>query len=437
MKKKRKVFTFLLAGFIAATTLCGQSGTDTKYGTDSSECLNNLSSMNEFYKIKAYDYAYEPWLYCFDKCPKASKNIYIQGEKIIEFRIENASTPEDKQLKIDTLMLIYDRRIEHFGQKGKVLGKKGIDLLKYRRDAVEEAYGYLKESLELDKSKADASVAATYITTSGVLFKNGSIEADVMIENYMMAIEALDGMKQNAKTKKAKESVEKTFAESGAADCDALINIFTPKYEAGKQDVELLKKITELLKQTGCQDADLFANAAESLFAIEPSAKAGANLALTFASREEFDKASEYYLKAIEQETDAELKAGYYYQLGAIASKQKNYQSVKNYGKKAIALKADYGKAYILVGNAYAAASSSCGSTNFEKAAVFLAAVDKFNIAKKVDPSVAEEANQLINQYAKYYPNKEDAFFEGYTDGQSYNVGCWISESTTIRTRSN
>lgn len=443
MMKNRKVVILLLTGFIATTPLFGQKlkpAQNPNYGADSvarMECASNLSTMSEFVKIKVYEYAYDPWKYCFYNCPQASKSIYIRGKKILDYKIDNAETPEDQQAFVDTLMMMYDQRIEYFGENGKVLGKKGIDLLKYRRSAVVEARGYLKESLELDGIKADASVAATFVTASAAMFKNGMIEADEMISGYLLAMQSLEGMRQNTKTKMATESVEKTFAESGAADCDALIAIFTPKYETGSQDIELLKKITDLLSQTNCQESDLFAQAAESLYSLEPSAKSGANLALTFASRGEYEKANEYYLKAIEQETDDERKAGYYYQLGAIAMKNKQYQKVKNYVTSAIQLKADYGKAYILIGNAYAASSPNCGASDFEKAAVYLAAVDKFSKAKNVDPSVAEEATQLVSRYKQYFPNKEDAFFEGYTDGQAYTIKCWINESTKIRTRSN
>jgi tetratricopeptide (TPR) repeat protein len=410
---------------------------DPAYGVDSVsrlECAGNLSTMSEFVKIKVYEYAYLPWSDCFKKCPASSKNIYIHGEKIISYKIEKSATEQEKQAFIDTLMLLYDQRIKYFDQEGKVIGKKGIDLLQYRRDAVEEAYGYLKRSLELEKSEVDEAVAATYVTCSSVLYKNGKIQADEMIGNYLATMEALSAAPQNEKNKMAVESVEKTFAESGAADCDALIGIFTPKYEANKQDVETLKKITELLKKTGCQKTDLFASAAESLFALEPSANAGANLGMVFAGREEYSKASEYYLKAVELETDAEAKAKYYFQLAAISMQIRNLPDVKKYGYEAINLKPDYGDAYLLIGNAYAAASSSCGSTNFEKASVYLAAVDKFIKAKSVDANVAEKANEAINNYSRFFPNNEDAFFEGFTDGQSYTVKCWINESTTIRT---
>ncbi|MFW6327855.1 MAG: hypothetical protein ACOC2F_06030, partial [Bacteroidota bacterium] len=67
------------------------------------------------------------------------------------------------------------------------------------------------------------------------------------------------------------------------------------------------------------------------------------------------------------------------------------------------------------------------------KSAVYWAAVDKYIKAQNVDPSMAEEANQRISQYSRYFPDKEDAFFYDYTVGKSYTVGCWINETTSVR----
>jgi tetratricopeptide (TPR) repeat protein len=441
MKTLYKGYLVLLIGFIITATLHAQKPQNNpKYGADSISrmmCASNLSTMSEFVKIKVFEYAYAPWGYVFRNCPGSSKNIYINGEKILDYKIETAQTDEIKEAYIDTLMLLYDKRIEYFGEDAKILGKKGIDLLKYRRNEVEEAYKYLSQSLAKSGNKADAAVLATLVTTSSALFKAGKIGSDEMINNYIKSTEAIDAQKTTHNLTIAKESIEKTFAESGAANCDALVAIFTPKYNANKKDIETLKKITELFEKTKCLETDLFAQASESLYAIEPSAKAGSNLAMIFSTRGEYQKAKEYYLKAIEQEPDSELRATYFYQLGAIAMKLKEYPDVKKYGMEAIKLKADYGKAYILIGSAYAAASASCGNTNFEKAAVYLVAVDKFAKAKSVDPSVAEEASEMISRYASYFPNNEDAFFEGFTDGKSYTVGCWINETTTIRTLKN
>jgi hypothetical protein len=64
---------------------------------------------------------------------------------------------------------------------------------------------------------------------------------------------------------------------------------------------------------------------------------------------------------------------------------------------------------------------------------VYYAAIDKFQRAKNVDPSCAEEANKLISTYSAHTPKPEDLFFLGYKKGDNVNIGGWIGETVTIR----
>ena len=87
-----------------------------------------------------------------------------------------------------------------------------------------------------------------------------------------------------------------------------------------------------------------------------------------------------------------------------------------------------------MIGDAYAASATSCGNGDLGRGGVYLVAVDKYAKAKSIDPSIAEVAQAKINKYSAYFPGKEDAFFKGVNNGDSYRVGCWIGESTTVRT---
>ncbi len=55
--------------------------------------------------------------------------------------------------------------------------------------------------------------------------------------------------------------------------------------------------------------------------------------------------------------------------------------------------------------------------------------------AKTVDPSLTEEANNLIAVYAPNFPDLETIFFHGFSVGDTYTFGCWINERTTVRAR--
>ena len=74
-------------------------------------------------------------------------------------------------------------------------------------------------------------------------------------------------------------------------------------------------------------------------------------------------------------------------------------------------------------------------SGEIESKAVFWAAADKCMKAKQVDPSCADKANGLIRAYTAAFPSMETIFFNDYSEGQSFQVGGWIGESTTIRAR--
>ena len=61
--------------------------------------------------------------------------------------------------------------------------------------------------------------------------------------------------------------------------------------------------------------------------------------------------------------------------------------------------------------------------------------VDMFMKAKSIDNVLTNKANKRISTYSKYFPSKEDCFFNDIEAGSSYKVGCWIGRSTRVRTR--
>ena len=55
------------------------------------------------------------------------------------------------------------------------------------------------------------------------------------------------------------------------------------------------------------------------------------------------------------------------------------------------------------------------------------------NQAKRVDASVAEEANKMIAAYSTHTPAVQDLFMIGKKEGDKIHVGGLINETTTIR----
>ncbi|MCT4615801.1 MAG: tetratricopeptide repeat protein [Marinifilaceae bacterium] len=419
---------------------------DSKYGLDSAQTIMKASLYVENVKQKNYADALPYWRYVFNNAPKYSTSTYSNGVKIMRGMYKAT-----KNLKyIDTLMMVYDQRIKYFGNhrkypKGYILGKKGSDLFKYKRKditAVKEAYQLMNQSIEIQGEKSSPSVVANCMSASSLLVKNKQIDPEEVIDNYLRFMEMADNQiaktsneKKKANLKAVKVNVEKIFFTAGVADCETLSNIFTPKFKASPEDMKLINKILKMLNRQECEDIQLYAMVAEKKYSLEPNSRSAANLAKMFFKKREFAKSKKYFEEAIKQEEDKEVKCDLLLKLATIALSEggTNVQKTKKYALQALALNPNAGKAYLLIGKAYASWSKKYGQKPIERKTVYWAAVDKFRKAKKVDASVAEEAQKLISTYSKYFPGKEEAFFEGWKNGQSYKVGSWINENTTIR----
>lgn len=444
-KDLKKADTEKLQALIAdkKNKIIAYMGTLTKYGAEEMECKKNIALFNQAIKHKNYDDAYNYWGFLFHFYPMSTKSIYSKSRTLFNYKYNKASK-EEKYAWIDTLMMVYDQRIKYFGNdkkysKGYILGRKGKDLLKYRKNEVEEAYGYLKESVELQGVKSEDAVLLTYMQATEGMFVNKKVDADVVVDNYSLLsdllVKRLPVVKNPVKTQQAIDGIDAIFSNSEAATCDKIIGAYDKKYKANPDDVELLEKIAKILDDKDCTDSQLYFNVIDKLNKKNPSAFTSYGLANMSLKKEKYTEASKYLKKAIELETSDSLKAKYYYKQALVTNKLGKKQQARSYANKAISLRKDYGAPYILIATIYA--SSGCKQMTKPEGELsrigYWVAVDKLIQAKNADASITKDANKLIGMYSGNYPNSEDAFFFGVTKGTRVTVGCWINESTTAR----
>ncbi|WP_321288065.1 tetratricopeptide repeat protein [uncultured Sunxiuqinia sp.] len=413
--------------------------------------MNNLSMYDQFYKQDDYKSAMKPWRMVYNKYPKSTLNLYIHGSNMYEYLINNTEDWDQKNAYIDSLISIYDRRIKYFNQKGYVRGRQGTDLLKFKlanenldddqlKSILKTGYGYLEESINLQKKESEVAVLVVFMQATKRLFIMGELPKDQVAANYQTASDIINNyLKTEPESEKyltAKDLVDRLFQTSGAADCEALISLYEPQYDEIIQNVDDLKKMLRILDRRDCTDSELFATASEKLYDLEPSAEAAFNMARLFVKRDQFDRAKEYYQNAIKSETDKELLAKYYYELGLfIFAKENDFQKARDLARKAIQNNPNSGRAYILLGDIYAQYSKYYGESDFEHASLYWLAVDYYQKAKRVDPDVFASANEKIAIYKRYFPDKETMFFQGFQEGQSYTIGSWINETTKARVK--
>ena len=87
--KLAKMFLMVVILFLSMGSFTANA--QDKYGSDPDQCKTNLSLFHEAVKMKNYEAAYEPWLWCVENCPTASKIIYSDGIKMAEAKYDKAA----------------------------------------------------------------------------------------------------------------------------------------------------------------------------------------------------------------------------------------------------------------------------------------------------------------------------------------------------------
>jgi len=339
------------------------------------------------------------------------------------------------------VMMLYDTRIEYFAKEGYVLGRKGVDLYQLRNKDYEEAFGILSKSVELEGDASKPDVLVFLMRATKKMIDEGKIEEDLIFDNYDASSKIIevnleankDNDRKRANWENVRGNIDLIFEPF--ATCEAIIKIYSPKFQENPDDLKMLKKLTRLLDRKKCTDDQLYFDATVKLYDLEPSPESAYLIGKMLYKNEKYSEAIDY-LKEGENIDDSETRADCFLYIAECYRTMKSYASARTYALKSANERPGDGNPYIIIGDMYAH-SKNCGSTDLEKKAVYWVAVDKYLKAKQVDPSVADVANDRIKSYSVYFPPKEDIFFHNLNEGDEYIVECWINEKTKIRAAKN
>lgn len=450
MKIKMVTALFALSCATAAFAQTGASdGSRFGHGQDSLNCLKNISIYTEYVKTNNFKDAYTPWKAVFDEAPWAQVATYTNGAKILRALIAQEKDAAKQKEYFDQLIKVHDQRIQYLEQlnslvrnkttKGDILGNKAHDYFTMGGQDINAAYDMFAEAVATEKHNLPYYVLMEFVDASAQKMKADESHKEQFIQDYIAtsgyADEAFkaatkESAKKNYKT--AKDNIDAHFINSGVATCDNLQAIYAPKVEANKTNLDYLKQVISVMQMLGCTEAEAYFAASEAAHAIEPTAATAIGCGYMYYKKGDLDKCLSYFDNAIELEQDPIQKADYCYKTAAVLFSKKQLSKAKQYARKSIEYNGENGKPYILIARMYASSPNWSEESALNKC-TFFAVIDKLQKAKSVDPSCAEEANELIRTYAGYTPKDEDLFFIGIKKGQSVTIGGWIGETTTIR----
>lgn len=409
------------------------------FGEDSIMCEQKHSEWYEFYKAKNYTDAYAPMQWVLDNCPASKVEVYKVGARIVKSVMDIAPDSRKPGL-IDTLFILYDWRMKYFPsdeiETAKILASKGNDMATLRKDDYAEINAILKESIRILGKESSANTLFNYAKTSAQLYNDKVVTKAEIIDIYQDVSQIIsDNLTDEDQTndqyyEQAQKGIDNMFGP--IINCEDLIPFFTSIYKDLVANTFRLQRAAMLLERKECTSNDLYFQMAQDLHKLNPDVESAIRIGNMAYLRNEFNKAIELYKQAANLDNNASRRGETNLKIAQCYVEQGNRESARTFALKAASDKPKWGDPFLLIGDLYAQ-TKGCGTNEFEVKTVFWAAIDKYEYAMSIDPSVADKAQKRISTYKSFAPDKTLTFTYGKLDVGTVDVGCWINEKAKVR----
>ncbi len=424
------------------------------------DCMRDASLLNESVKIKNFEEAEQTLQRLLKESPDCHFSIYANGEKIYNYKIENANNQEDKEKFVRELNGILDQYHAKFPERVQGLSaKKAMNLFENNVGTKDEVYALL-QSVVKNELESTTNIKAFYTYFEMFVDKfeagnNTSLEDvfelyDVLIERIeleskslsdeldeLLKVEETQELTSRQKNSKNRcivnlEAIESILVSMDAkveklATCERILPLLEKNFEANKNNEEWLKRAATRLYKKDCMDSNLFEKISDQLYALNPTPNAAYNKALTALKKGDRNKSLDLFNQAISLYTDAGKKADVYYTIATRVYGMSNKAQARAFCEKALSVSPSYEKAYLYIASLYANSVNEAGDSPFDKRAVnWLAA----QTARKAGTS---RGNQMAASYDQRAPSREDIFSSG-KGGQQVCFKGWIGKCVTVPT---
>lgn len=412
----------------------------------------NYVLYRDFLRAGDWDQAFALWKKVYAVAPAADgqrNTVYADGIRFYEYFISQTQDEALKDAYVDTIFSIYDEIDRCYPEGGYIKGRKAFDLFyKYPgRATKEEIYALFKESIDIDSLDApdfDVNPMASLLVD---LYDAGKIRKEQAYK-YQAILRAMieKGLKECKGTACERWQIIEEYTPvrleyfetvKGFYPCDYYMDKYYPEFEANPTDCDVVRTVYSRLKFAECATDDERMKELIRIGNENCRPEAGkADSAYIYLREAEYQKAIVAFQRAIEEEETAEKKARYALNNAKIYEVHlRNFPKARQWAEQAAEIRKDWGEPYILIGRLYASSGPLCGpGRGWDSQIVTWPAIDAWQKAKRIDPSVSEQANNFINRYQQYMPNREDVFIRSLKAGESFFVPCWIQRSTVIRT---
>jgi len=390
-------------------------------------------------KNKSYKQAQGPLNWLLVNTPKLNTSIYINGAEIYDALANEEKDPARKQNYADSLLIVYDMRIQNCGEEATVLNRKALAYFKYNYNnqaKLADILAMFDRVFELNGNNVMDGTIIPYMQavrvnklklktlTDEQIFQRYDVLTNVISEKIK---KAQADNKPIEKYKQFQNDIDAILLTIVPVTCEMVKKNLEPKFKQNPTDIGLAKKIFTFMLQGKCTDDPLWLEAGtvihENTPAPERDCGLAKNLGIKYMAKENYDKAEELLKEAQTLCKEASDKGDVLMYLGSLEARKGN----KN-GARDLFQQAGTKEAYEKIGDLYYNSFNDCSKKESmaDDRLVYLIAYDWYQKAGASDKMAASK---------KQFPSKEEIFLVNYVAGSTVKVGCWINETTTIRTR--
>ena len=342
---------------------------------------------------------------------------------------------------VDSLLFLYDVRIENFGnhpKRGRVylLERKAREYLTYKgddREGVAEAFE-TAIAAQAQVGAVSPEVVAIYFKNLCDDYQNDIVDAMTIVNTYDAYAQYFDNIAPEQQ--EYKDQFEQCFGLSGAASCENLEAIFSKKVADNPEDAKLVEQAFKLMSRANCS-SDFFFALGEKHYANKPSSEVAMALAQGFQDNKNFDKANQYLREALAVEQDAAAREKLYVRIGILDMSINNFAAAVEAFRSAQEINPENAHAPFFLAQCYVNGAKGC--SGLAKDAIYWVAYDLIQKALPLleaqDADRVDAANQLATAYRGAFPTKEECFFNELADGSTYVVNCGFAQGVATRVR--
>ncbi len=461
----KKIFGTIALLSLMMVTAYGQKGW--KWPEDSATKVKAIEMnviQSDAVKIGDFKAALPALKWLIANAPDLNKSLYINGSKAYENFTKEAQKEEKaartalksatdkesaevllaqktviRQAYADTLLTMYDLRMQHFDNKPYVLNRKAFKAYRYFiKDFSKSEWlmAMFDEAFEIGGDKIPDANLVAYMNVIKVNAKLKKIDEEAILIRYDKISEIVDfKLKANDAKEKSNDSlIKKKSAIDGILmdivdiNCEFVETNMAPKFEENPEDLKLVKRMFTFMLNGKCTDSPLFLKVAKQLEKLVPDYGISKMIASKSVANKDYTSAIKYYEEAISLTDDGIKKSEIYVSEAKVYAAQYNKVKSRAMYNRAIAADPANRAAYKGIGDLYYGSFKECSAQQdmVKDRLVFIAAYDQYKKAgNKKKMAAAKEQ----------FPSKEDLFNGNYEAGQALSIGCWINKSVVLQSR--